>query len=245
MFSFFKKKSYPDVNLSGIGTDMHSHLLPGIDDGSTDPATSQRLIRGLEELGYRQFITTPHVLNGMYDNTPVTIDAAYQQLKSANAGMALPLRYAAEYMMDDYFENILFTGSEKILPLKDNLVLVEFSFVTMSVNYKKVLFEMQIKGYQPVLAHPERYLYLARTREIFEELKHQGCLFQMNLLSLAGYYGKPTQDLAHYLLKKNFVDLLGTDLHHARHLEALRFSSQVMPAVQSLLDSGRLLNPTL
>lgn len=245
MFSIFKKKSYPDVDLSGIGTDMHSHLLPGIDDGSPDPSTSRQLVKGLQDLGYKQFITTPHVLNGMYDNTPQTIESAFQTLKSAYGVSPLPLRFAAEYMMDDYFENILFSGSERILPLKENLVLVEFSFVTMNANYKKILFEMQIKGYQPVLAHPERYLYLARTKEIFEELKHQGCLFQLNLLSLAGYYGKPTQDLAHFLLKKNFIDLLGTDLHHARHLEALRQATHIMPAVQSLLDSGRLLNPTL
>lgn len=245
MFSIFKKKSYPDVDFSGIATDMHSHLLPGIDDGSPDATTSKQLINGLMELGYRQFITTPHILMGMYDNTPETIEEAYQTLGRSSSETRLPIRYAAEYMMDDHFESILFSDSEKILTLKDNMVLVEFSFVTMNVNYKKILFEMQIRGFQPVLAHPERYVYLARSREVFEDLKDKGCLFQLNLLSLAGYYGKPTQDLAQYLLKKNYVDLLGTDLHHARHLEALRQSPHMMPAIQALLDSGRLLNPTL
>lgn len=245
MFSIFKKKSYPDVDFSGIATDMHSHLLPGIDDGSPDAATSRRLINGLMELGYRQFITTPHILMGMYDNTPETIEGAYTRLEQDAPASRLPLRFAAEYMMDDHFENVLFSGSERILTIKDNLVLVEFSFVTINVNYKKILFEMQIRGFQPVLAHPERYLYLSRSREVYEDLKDKGCLFQLNLLSLAGYYGKPTQELAQYLLKKNYVDLLGTDLHHVRHLEALRQSPHMMPAVQALLDSGRLLNPTL
>lgn len=246
MFSIFKKKPAGKVDLSGLGTDMHSHLLPGIDDGSPRPETSIELIRGLQDLGYQQFITTPHILWGMYENDQHTISAANSQLQEAmqKSGMKIPLQAAAEYFLDDHFDQLL---EEKVplLTLKDNLVLVEFSFINISSNFKNQLFRMQIGGYQPVLAHPERYLYLTRDKNVFDDLKSAGCLFQLNLLSLAGGYGKPTQELANYLVKQNYVDLLGTDLHHSRHLDALRNSPQIMSTVSSLLDSGRLLNPTL
>ena len=110
---------------------------------------------------------------------------------------------------------------------------------------KDQLFQLQISGYQPVLAHPERYLYFSNARQVFDTLKDAGCLFQVNLLSLAGHYGKATQDLANYLIKKDYVDLLGTDLHHLRHLDLLRSSPQLNPVIKSLLDSGRLMNPEL
>lgn len=246
MFSIFKKKNSNKVDFSAIGTDMHSHLLPGIDDGATDAGNSIELIKGLEELGYKKFITTPHILQDMYRNDERTINQAHQVLVSEmkQRGMQTELHAAAEYYLDEYFDTLL-QQETRLLTLQNNLLLVEFSFVNAPVGYKEQLFQLQIRGYRPVLAHPERYLYFGRTKKIYEELRDAGCLLQVNILSLTGYYGKPAQELAHYLHKQQYIDFLGTDLHHLRHLDALRNAAGIMPLVNDLLQSGRLLNPSL
>lgn len=245
MFSIFKKKQKGSPDLSGISTDMHSHLLPGIDDGSPDTASSLILIKGLQDLGIQRFVTTPHILWDLYQNTKETIDAAHEALRlSCNGNIAAPFRTAAEYYLDDHFDELL-ENNVPLLTIRDNWVLVEFSFVTPPMNLKEKLFALQIKGYQPVLAHPERYTYLSSTKEIYDELNDIKCLFQLNLLSLTNYYGKQVNELANYLLKKKYVNLLGTDLHHQRHLHALRNSPHLTDSVKQLLDSGRLLNPTI
>jgi len=244
MFSIFKKKYSGPVDFSGLRCDMHSHLLPGIDDGSPDPQTSIALINGMKDLGYQELITTPHILWDLYKNDKQTIESAWSRLEPAmqQQKLSIPFRFAGEYFLDDYFDQLL-QSKTPLFCIQQNKVLVEFSFVNAPINAKEKLFQLQIEGYQPILAHPERYLYLHN--KAYDELKDAGCLFQVNLLSLTGYYGKPPLELAHYLIKKDYVDLLGTDLHHDRHLEALRNGHKIMDQIKSLLDSGRLLNPTL
>ena len=246
MFSIFKKKSAVDVDLSALGTDMHSHLLPGIDDGSPDDATSLTLIKGLQQLGYRNFITTPHIMWDVHQNDAASITKAHQQLQQSlkQDGLTTSIRAAAEYFLDDHFDALL-SKNVPLLTIKDNWVLVEFSFIAPPRNVKEILFELQIKGYKPILAHPERYNFLVSHKEMYDELKEAGCYFQLNLLSLTHYYGKITNDLAQYLIKKKYIDLLGTDLHHQRHLDALRSSTSLMNGVKSLLDSGSILNASL
>ena len=246
MFSIFKKKYTAKTDFSGLRTDMHSHLLPAIDDGAADVPDSIELINGLLDLGYEKFITTPHIFWDMYKNDAATIGSAHQVLKKEMdiLHMTTPLMTAAEYYLDDYFDSLL-EMKTPLLTIKDKMVLVEFSFIAPSANFKQQMFQMQINGYQPVLAHPERYLYFANNKKTLDDLRSAGCLFQLNLLSLTGYYGKPTNELARYLIKMDYIDLLGTDLHHLRHLEALRFSPHLMSTVAALLDSGRILNPTL
>jgi protein-tyrosine phosphatase len=243
MFTFFKRK-FPAVltDLSAVKTDMHSHLLPGIDDGSPDLETSLLLKKGLEDLGYQQFITTPHVMWDMYKNTPDIIGEALKMIQSENNQNNI--RAAAEYFIDDHFDDTL-ENDEPLLTISEKKVLVEFSFVAPPLDLKEQLFKMQIKGYQPVLAHPERYTYFAGNKSFFDNFKSMGCLFQLNLLSLSGYYGKIPQELAGYLISKNYIDLVGTDLHHQRHLDALRKSKSIMQPISQLLDSGRLQNPSL
>ncbi|MBZ5858013.1 tyrosine-protein phosphatase [Flavihumibacter profundi] len=243
MFSFFRSKSKPTVDLSAIGTDMHSHLLPGIDDGSPDTNTSLQLIKGLQELGLNKFITTPHILWDLYRNNSETIGEAQSQLKKA-AGeeqLKLPLTAAAEYMMDDHFTSLL-SRKEPLRTFGPNYVLVEFSFVSLPFEWKKILFDMQIQGYQPVLAHPERYSYMGTSIAPFREIADMGILLQVNLNSLTGYYGKPAQSLAQALIKNKLVSFVGTDCHHQRHLDAMGQSAQLMQNLQPLLDSGMLLN---
>jgi protein-tyrosine phosphatase len=244
MFSIFKKKVYPKTDLSGLGCDMHSHLLPGIDDGSPDKETSNKLIQGLLDLGYKKLITTPHIMWDLYRNDAQTIATAYKTLEQAPEASPLPLHTAAEYYLDDYFDKIL-DDNTPLLTIKGKWVLVEFSFVTVPVNLKQMLFNLQINGYQPILAHPERYLYFAEDKKKYDELHEAGYFFQINLLSLIGYYGRGPQELAEYLIRRKYVDLLGTDLHHARHLQALQSSGQLNDHVKFLLDTGSILNPSL
>jgi protein-tyrosine phosphatase len=247
MFSIFKKKKRARIDLSGLVTDMHSHLLPGIDDGSPDTETSLQLISGLQELGYRKFITTPHILWDMYKNDATTIGAAHQELQQAaqqEYNSTVPVKAAAEYFLDEHFDELL-QNNVPLLTLHENLVLVEFSFVTTPLNFKDKLFNMQLMGYQPVLAHPERYLYFMSDKKWYDELKSAGFYFQLNILSLAGYYGKASLQLAHYLIGKKYISLLGTDCHHFRHLNTLRNAHNIMEPIESLLDSGQLLNPSL
>ncbi len=180
----------------------------------------------------------------LYKNNAQTISAAYQVLQESPATLPVPLHTAAEYYLDDYFDQLA-TSDTPFLTLKDKWILVEFSFVTVPVNLKQTLFNLQINGYQPVLAHPERYLYFSDDLKKYDDLHDAGCLFQMNLLSLTGYYGKGVQELGEYLVKKKYIDLLGTDLHHDRHLKALQTSPLINDLVQYLLDTGKILNPSL
>jgi tyrosine-protein phosphatase YwqE len=225
---------------------MHSHLIPGIDDGAKDMEDSLRLIRGLVGLGYRRLITTPHILSDFYPNTPETIGTGLEAVKKELERLKIPveLHAAAEYLMDDEFIRKLEEG-EPLLTLKDRMVLVELSFAVPALNLKEILFQLQLKGYQPVLAHPERYLYFGANKGWYDQLKDAGCLFQLNLLSIQGYYGKVSLELAQYLIKKKYIDLLGTDLHHERHLENLANSSRIRETVPRLLDTGLIRNAEL
>jgi tyrosine-protein phosphatase YwqE len=246
MFSIFKKKSTLPPDLSGLVTDMHSHLIPGIDDGATDVDNSLELISGLMELGLQKFIATPHILWDLFKNNSGTITPAYEQLKEAAAAnnRNISIKFAAEYFLD-YHVDELIEDEQRLLTIHENWVLVEFSFVSAPLDLKEKLFKVQMAGYQPIIAHPERYTYFGRTPEMYEELREAGYYFQVNLLSLAGYYGKLPQDIGNMLIKNKYVDFLGTDLHHVRHLNALQSATHLTDAIKTLQDAGTLLNPTL
>ena len=242
---FFGKKKSVDVDLSWLGADMHSHLIPGIDDGAPDMAASLELIRGLQKLGYKKLITTPHILWEVYPNTPEIIGSGLATVKQAIAAEGIPveLHAAAEYFIDEYFEENL-KNKVPLLTISGNKVLVEFSMITAPMDLQQVLFQMQIAGYVPVIAHPERYVYLSGRKNVFDELKEAGCLLQLNLLSLTGYYGRGVQELAEYLCKKDYYSLAGTDLHNTRHLSSLQKLSS-SPLFIRLKESGVLTNQSL
>jgi protein-tyrosine phosphatase len=246
MLSLFRKKKNLPADFSAIATDMHSHLIPGIDDGAPDTETSIGLIKGLIDLGYRKIITTPHIFSDLYPNTPAIIEAGYKKVLAEIERLKLSVEFhmAAEYMMDDVFTSSI-EKKEPLLTLKDKMVLVELSFAVPSINLKEILFNLQVDGYQPVMAHPERYLYFGANKAWYDELRSAGCMFQLNLLSFAGYYGRGPQELAQYLIKKKYVDFLGTDLHHERHLETIRSSAQIQQVTGKLLDSGLVRNASL
>jgi protein-tyrosine phosphatase len=240
-----KKATSPIADYSVLRSDVHSHLLPGIDDGSPDLETSVHLIKGMKRLGYKKLITTPHIMWDVYKNTSDIILNKLQELKGrlADEQVDIEVQGAAEYFVDEHLVDLV-EQKQPLLSFGNNFVLVEFSMVSQPFEWKKTLFEMQIYGYQPVIAHPERYSYLERNKDFYDELKSAGYLFQLNILSLSGLYGKSVAELARYLTKKGYYDLIGTDLHHVRHLEALKNPS-VLSSLQQLLDSGKILNPSL
>ena len=247
MFKLFSR-SKPDAgkaDFSFLGTDVHSHLIPGIDDGSPDMATSLTLIKGLAGLGYSKIITTPHIMQDMYPNSRDGILSKLERLQQVvkEEGIQVEVQAAAEYFLDDHMEDLL-RNNEPLLTISGNMVLVEFSLAHAPMSLKDLLFELQMKGYQPVIAHPERYIYLADSKEFYEELKETGCFFQLNLLALSGYYGKSVHDLATYLVKKGYYDLIGTDMHHQRHLAALS-SPAIRAAAFRLAESGKIRNKDL
>jgi tyrosine-protein phosphatase YwqE len=211
---------------SFLATDMHSHLLPGIDDGAQTINDSIQLIRSLMELGYSGFITTPHIKSDIYRNTPHTINNALQEVKQAlvQHNIQVPIHAAAEYYMDDHFLEML--EEKQLLTLYKNEVLVEFSFMFEPIRLPETIFRIQTNGYKPVFAHPERYPYYHHNLEMFREIKARGGLLQLNTLSLLGYYGNSVRECAEWILKEGLYDYCGTDLHHIKHIEGLQKFTQ-------------------
>jgi protein-tyrosine phosphatase len=248
MLSLFKKRKSREPNhLDGLYCDMHSHLIPGIDDGAEDLESSLYLIKEMMDLGYKKIITTPHIMWDIYKNTHEIIQSGCELVrkKLAEKNMVVDFQAAAEYYLDEHFEDLLKTDAP-LLTLKDKMVLIEFSFLSQPVDLKKIIFAMQLRDYTPVIAHPERYMYFQHHRGWYDEMKDLGCLFQLNLLSLGGFYGRAPMEIAQYLIRKKYISFLGTDLHHSRHAKLLKSSSAPLTdTVSRLLDSGLILNPQL
>ena len=222
MFSFFQKKTPLISMFPADFVDIHSHFLPNIDDGSKSMDESVALLRRMHSFGIKNIICTPHVMESVWENSSETIQ---QKLDALNAHLKsidftdITVHAAAEYMLDANFDRLLKT--EKLRTLKDNYILVELSFLSAPVNLYETLFNIQIAGYKPVLAHPERYSYFHNSMEEYVKLKAAGCLFQMNLLSLSNYYGPKVHAVAIHLLKQQLIDFTGTDTHKQQHLDFL------------------------
>ena len=245
MFSFWRKSKENKFDFSLLQADMHSHLIPGIDDGAPDMETSLQLIRGLNQLGFKKLITTPHIMWDMYKNTREDllkrVEIVQQKVKEEK--IDVEIKVAAEYFIDANFKSLL-EKKEPLLSIKDKMVLVEFSMASEPIDLKEVLFEMQMQGYQPVIAHPERYSYNERNLEFFEIMKSSGYLFQLNILSLAGMYGRSPQVLARNFIKNEYYEFVGTDLHNQQHLKLLSHPS-IGPELEKLISTGKLLNMDL
>lgn len=222
MFNFFKNNIKEESLALPFTTDIHSHILPGIDDGAADIETSLKLVKGLYSLGIRKVIATPHIIGDLYRNTPFIINNALATVKEATkkAGIKMELHVAAEYMLDDYFIELLRSKST-LLTLHKNIILTEISYSTAPDNLEQILAEILSEGYQPILAHPERYHYYHNNYKKYQQLKEMGFMLQVNILSLTGYYGKSVKKAAKYILENNLANLVGTDLHHHNHLAAL------------------------
>ncbi|TDQ24079.1 tyrosine-protein phosphatase [Tenacibaculum caenipelagi] len=240
---FFKKKEIPLQEVFPEGfVDIHSHLLPGIDDGAKDIDNSISLIEKMYSYGIKNFITTPHVLGDVYPNSSTTIKEKLEEVRTALKERGLKdisINAAAEYMMDERFTERL--KADDILTLKDNYILVEMSYFNAPYNLYDILFEIQLKGYKPVLAHPERYNFYHNDYQNYYKLKKAGCVFQLNLLSLTEQYGKGVQKTAQKLLSEGMYDFVGTDTHHHNHLKLLQKIGTVKTKkqIEKLLENNK------
>ena len=243
MFFFKKKPISLNEFFPADFVDIHSHLLPQIDDGAKDLDDSINLIQRMASYGIKNIITTPHVLGDIYPNTAEIITEKLKIVKEelfARNITDIKIKAAAEYMMDEQFSKILEEG--KLLTLKDNYILVEMSYFSPPYNLYEVLFQVQLKGYKPILAHPERYFTYHNEFQSYYKLKKAGCLFQLNLLSLTEQYGKHVQKIAYKLIKENMYDFVGTDTHHDGHLNLLKTISipSNLKSISSLLENNKL-----
>lgn len=201
---------------------MHSHLIPGIDDGAKTPEEAIRLIQRLVDMGFQKVITTPHIMSEHYQNSPAIIRAGLTNLKYelSKTEIKIEIEAAAEYFVDDFFVELLERDGE-LLTFSGKHILIETSTFSEPRNLFDSIFKLKTRGYQPILAHPERYLYYGKQFEQFERMKSLGCELQVNLLSLAGHYGPEQKKMGLKLLKAGMVDYLGTDLHRADHAKRL------------------------
>lgn len=222
LFSKFSKTDSAPVDFSTVKTDMHSHLIPGIDDGAKTIEDSITLVRRLHELGYRKAITTPHIMSDFYKNTPEIIHAGLEKVRQAiaNENIEFQIEAAAEYYLDDGFLPKL--ENEKLLTFGNNYLLFEISYINCPDNLKEIIFQMQVHGYKPIMAHPERYPFWFNRFDEYRSFKDQGVLLQINANSLSGYYGFEAKKVAEKLIDNEMVDLIGTDMHNLTHAEALK-----------------------
>ncbi len=213
MWLFKKKYSLVEDGIFNGMTDVHSHLLWGVDDGSKNRAYSEGMAGNLKSLGIRRAFCTPHIMAGLPENTAAALRTRFEEhMVCFSAEMGFDLRLAAEYMMDEAFMPKLEKG-EELLTYDGRHILVEMSHITPSPDFREIIFEVQNNGYQPVLAHPERYASYIR-KEDYPALKEIGCELQLNILSLAGCYGTEAKKCAEYLLKEGLYDYVGSDIHN-------------------------------
>ena len=244
MFDFFKKKPKEPVALC-FATDMHCHIVPGVDDGSTDVGVSADLIEAMQRWGIKRILASPHVTQNTFENDHSTIDPAMEALRTElkARGNGIEVLNHAEYRIDELLMQRLESGD--IMTLPNGFILIENSFMQEPWNLETLIFDLQVKGMQPILAHPERYSYYYNRKDRLKELHKTGLMFQINLLSLAGAYGKAERKAAEYLIKEGLVDFIGTDLHRSSHVDAIdaylltREAQADMAALAPMLKNDR------
>ena len=220
IFSLFGKKKEKEKGLQ-LTLDLHSHLIPGIDDGSKSMEESLNLLRGMEALGYKKVITTPHIMFDAYKNTPHIIRDGLASLRQAakSEGIEIEIEAAAEYYLDEGFYDHL--HSNDVMSIKDKYLLFETSYVSKPLQLEEMIFEIGTAGYIPVIAHPERYRYVKDPKKEYTRLKDLGVMFQVNLNSLGGHYGKDAKRKVDFLSSEGMIDFLGSDIHHKKQVETL------------------------
>ena len=239
MLNFFKSEPYLKDLIPNGFVDIHSHVLPGIDDGAKNVEDSLTLILEMKKLGFSKIVGTPHTYTGLYDNTNESIKKSFNKLNKKKP-KDLEIKYASEYMLD---KSIIEKARNKnLLCIKDNYVLVEMSFISEPVGLYEIIYELKVNGYIPVLAHPERYLFLNYKNLL--KLKKFGCLLQANLLSITDYYGVHIRKNLEKLISKKLIDFMGSDIHHYGHV--LAFQKKVVyrkvKDLNEIIENNNLFN---
>ena len=216
LIDLFRKK--PSGHTLPFVTDFHSHLLPGLDDGVKSLEETAFILKLFMKMGYRKVITTPHIMHEHYPNTTEKIMNRLHETNDflKTQKIDIKLEAAAEYFLDETFMEKL-NGHEKLMTFDDKYLLFETSFINKPVFLEEAVFLMNSQGYQPVLAHPERYYYLQEDSGLVQRLKDMKVLFQVNLLSLFGFYTRQVRKFAFTLIRSETVDFIGSDCHSAHH----------------------------
>ena len=246
MLGWFKRTAASDTGIApALKVDLHSHLIPGIDDGAKTLEESLALIRRMVDLGYAKLILTPHVMRDAYHNTPETIIDGLERLREAvrEAEIDVVLEASAEYYLDEGFLPLLEAG--KILPIAGKYLLFETSYLAHPNNLLDMIYAIKLHGYSPILAHPERYRYIKDPQQEYGELKELEVLFQIDTTSLGGYYGKDAKKKAEFLLKEGWIDFVGSDAHRMRHLDQLDAVLHTPKIWTKMLSRNTLRNNTL
>jgi len=228
VFNWFRKNTAKD--LPPLTVDMHSHLLPSLDDGVSTFEEAAGIIQAFQRMGYKRIITTPHVMSDAYRNTPQTIGSRLGELQEylRSKDIDIPVEAAAEYYLDENLYRMV-ENNDPLLTFGQNYLLFETNFITEPFNLKEFIFLATTKGYKLILAHPERYLYLQNNLPKVQDLLDRGVLMQLNISSLTGYYSKPVQQMAFKLVDRGMIHWLGSDCHHLQqaklmeHAQSLRY----------------------
>ncbi len=244
---FFGRNREPvldPADLSVLGVDVHSHLIPGIDDGAKTIEDSLNLLAEFQELGYKKVITTPHVMSDYYKNTPEIILKGLADVRAAKAkrGLTIEIDAAAEYNLDADFEPLI--DADNLLAFGDNYVLFELPFIAEPHMLNSIIWKLQEKNYKPVLAHVERYAYWHQDWEKIAGLKDRGVFIQLNINSLTGHYGPEVKRIGEKLVDNNMVDLLGSDCHNLNHM-GLTQRARTKSHLHKVLSSEKLINKKL
>lgn len=217
--NIFGPKAPEAQDFAKLHTDMHSHLIPGIDDGVATVEESIKMIRGLMDFGYRKFITTPHILPGMYNNTAASIMPGLELVRRAIADqhLGVQIEAAGEYYYDEAFEEM--AKEAELLTFGGKRILFELPNMHQPPRLRDTIFALTIRGITPVLAHVERYPYLYENGlGDVDDLVQMGVEMQINIGTFAGIYGPQLQKAAYQMVDGGLVSYLGSDLHGEKHL---------------------------
>lgn len=241
---FGSSSSIEPIDFGLLKTDLHSHLIPGIDDGSKSMEDSLILLRKFSELGYKKVITTPHIMSDFYKNTPEIILGGLEKVREAinKENLNITIEAAAEYYLDFHFDELI--AKKKVLTFGDNHVLFELSFNDEPPRVKETIFSLITEGYKPILAHVERYPFYFNEWNKIEDFKERGVLLQLNINSLSGHYGPQVKKMGEQLIDKDWIDVIGSDCHHIGHLQMMD-SLRKNPHLKKIVEKENLLNKFL
>lgn len=232
MCLFQKKQSLLQSDVLQGWTDWHSHILPGVDDGIPKMESSLKTLHAYEQMGIREVWLTPHIMEDI-PNATAALRERFEQLKAAYQG-PLQLHLAAENMMDNLFDEHL--EKDDLLPLAGRYLLVETSYFNPPYDLWGILENIRAKGYFPLLAHPERYVYMEE--KDYRKLREKGVALQLNLASLCGLYGTLAQKKSLQLLKQGAYQRCGSDLHRLSPIQKAfsehRFDKKTLTMVREL-----------
>jgi tyrosine-protein phosphatase YwqE len=244
IFGKKKERLIEPADISILNVDVHSHLIPGIDDGSQSMEETIELLTNFQKLGYKKVITTPHIMSDYYKNTPEIILGGLDEVRVAlkEAGLTISIDAAAEYNLDADFEKII--DADDILTFGDNYVLFELPFFQEPPMLNEIIWKLQTKGYRPILAHVERYSFWFKDWDKITELKDRGVLFQVNINSLTGHYGPEVKAMAERLIDENLINLVGSDCHNMNHMELTK-KALTFPYLHQIIKKENLINKKL